>query len=370
MRHRDDDLEPFREDPIVQALTAPGSPAELAGQADAVAAYSAAAPVPPHRRRSAARVATGTTVAVVVLGVSGGVAAAYANYLPASLQQKLHDKVSSIPAPTKSTPAPVAVPTPTQFATTTPTYTPTHNAAGSSPPHSSQSPTPSATPATPPPTASVPVVVPSASVSATVSASATPTPTSTVAPPPVTAGQLGITVSPASRVTVGTQLAVTGTLTDANGNVVADRRVALIERVVGGSRQRLGVARTSAEGEVTFAVPAVQRTARLVLRSGRVHSPIQRVVVIPIIHVEVPPTAAGQTSVTVSVSVTGGQAGDVVVLRAAGARTASGTLDGALHTTFTVPVSQSQATHYRVVVQRTRAHAAHSLAFYVPPSGG
>src|SRR4051812_26798120 len=99
MRHRDDDLSPFREDPVVKALTAPATEAELAGEADALAAFRGEAPATPRRRRSGARVATGATVAVLTLGVSGGVAAAYTANLPDSWQEKVYKQFHSIGVP-------------------------------------------------------------------------------------------------------------------------------------------------------------------------------------------------------------------------------------------------------------------------------
>ena len=378
MRHRDDDLAKFRSDPVVEALTGPASANELAGEADAVAAYREAVSttVPPQRGRSAARVVTGTTVAVLVLGVSGGVAAAYTAQLPDSWQQKLHDEVPAlhIPAPHhhKSIPSTLPTPATTSIPSFVPTPTPAPTVTGGKPTAHS-TPTASTTVATSLPTAtsSVPVVLPSPT--ATASTTATPTPTSTsTAPPVVAGGQLQIRVTPGTKVPVGTALSVSGKLADADGNAVANRRVVLIERVPGeAGRHRIGSGRTSATGEVSISGPTAQRNLRLVLRAGHVHSPVQRVVVIPTLHVQVPATPAGATSVTVSVSVSGGQAGDVVVVRGPGAHDARrATLDSSLQASFTLPVSQTQNVHYRAFVLRTKAHAAHSLPFYVPASGG
>jgi hypothetical protein len=375
MRHRDDDLSPFREDPVVKALSAPGTPAELAGEAEAVAAYreAVAAPVPMQRRRSAARVATGGTVAVLVLGLSGGVAAAYTNNLPDSWQKTVYKQFHSIgvPSPKPAKPAPPAAlppttpaPAPVQSSAPTPAHT-----VGKSEPHASPSPSATKVTASPSPTASVPVVVPTPTVST--SPTASPTPTSSEPPPAVDRGRLQIQVS-AARVSAGAALTVTGTLTDPGGNPIANRHVALIEHIVGEpGRHRVGSGTTSSAGQVTIDSPPAQRNMRLVLRSGRIHSPAQRVVVTPILHVEVPATPVGATALTIVVSVSGALPGDVVVIRGHGDGPGQqASLSSSLQATFTLPVSQSRQLHYRAVVERTRSHAAHSLKFYVPPSGG
>lgn len=379
MRHQDDDLSPFREDPVVEALTAPPTPGELAGEADAVAAYREAVSVtvPAQRRRSVARVATGGTVAVLVLGLSGGVAAAYTNNLPDSWQETVYKQFHSIGVPAPShhktstaTVAPTTAPTPVPSVASTPT--PTHDG-GTPTPQTSPSPSTSHSPAAPTPTASVPVVIPTPTVSTSTTASPTPTQTSsaTPPPPPVRRGELQIHVS-SNRIVAGTAVTVSGRLTDIDGNPIANRRVVLIERIMGEpGRNRIGSSLTSSDGQVAIAGPNAQRNLRLLLRSGRIHSPVQRIVVTPILHVEVPAAPAGATTVTVAVSVGGAQPGDVVVIRGAGARDGRrATLDDTLQATFTLPVSQSQALHYRAAIKRTKSHAAHSLPFYVPANGG
>ncbi len=373
MRHRDDDLEPFREDPVVRALTGPATPQELAGEADALAAYREAVPVPQQRRRSAARIATGASVTVLVVGLSGGVAAAYANYLPDSWQQKLHDEVHSIPAPEKKAPKPpVALNSPTPITPSQPAPTPTVIASSPDEPSPTATPTASHTPS-PSTSPTLPIGVPSASVTPSATPTISPTTTPTASPPPTAAaGQVAITVTPGRQVTYGTQLTVKGALTDAAGNPIADRRVVLVERFPGQpGRHRAGVARTSVTGEVTFTAPPVHRNVRLVLRAGHhLRSAAQQVVVVPIIHVEVPPTAPGETSVTVRVAVAGGQQGDALVIRGPGARDLHrATLDASGSTTLSLPASPSQTVHYRAVVRPTRAHGGHELAFYVPPTG-
>ncbi len=370
MRRRDDDLSPFRDDPVFEALTAPATETELVGEAEAVAAFREAMPAR-VKRRSAARIATTTTAAAVTLAVSGGAAAAYTAHLPESWQAKLHADLPAldIPAPHHhhhSSGGVVAKPVVTPHPTVATTPTPAATGAGSPSPHASPSLAPTSPLASPSATPSLSVVVPPPSSTPTTS------PTSTSVSPPASGAQLAMHVSPGARVTVGTQLTVDGTLTAPDGTAVASRRVVLLERVVGRRGwNRVGAPlQTSAAGQVTFSVPALQQNVRLVLHSRHVRSAVQKVVVIPVIRVDVAPTSAGDTSTTVTVSVAGGEPGDVVVLREAGTRTGQrASLSGSATATFTVAVSQREVIHYRAFVPRTKEHASHSLPFYVPPSG-
>ena len=98
MSRRDDDLSPFRDDPVFRALTAPGRPDELAADAEVLAAFrstNASRPI----RRFAARIGTSGGVAVVAVALSGSVAAAYTAALPAPLQQIVHDAAGPIGVP-------------------------------------------------------------------------------------------------------------------------------------------------------------------------------------------------------------------------------------------------------------------------------
>ncbi|HWC36188.1 MAG TPA: hypothetical protein VG650_15385 [Mycobacteriales bacterium] len=367
MRHRDDDLSPFRDDPVVKALTGPATEAELADEPQALEAFRAAVPQR-RRRRPAARIASTTTAAVLVVAVSGGAAAAYTSNLPDSWQQKLHTElhVIGVPAPhhhksAPPSPAPV-VAAPTE--SLPPTPAPARTGVVTPTPRSTPSSVPSSVPPSPRVSSTLPVTVP------TPSATPTPTPTPSTTPSPASGAQLTMAVSPGTRVTVGTPLTVSGTLKAAGGTAVANRWVALAERVVGQPGwHRVGAVRTNADGAVTISAPAVQRNVRLLLRSrGHVRSPVTKVVVIPLIHLEVAPASAGARTTTVTMTVSGAEAGDVVAVRnRAGNRQMR--LDASLTATFTVPASQFRTLHYRAVVLRTKAHAAHALPFYVPPSG-
>ena len=378
MRRRDDDLSPFRDDPVFQALTGPGTPDELAGEAEAIAAFRASTQTQP-RRRTAARVAASGTAAVVVLGLSGGVAAAYTAHLPESAQQTLHDAFGSIgiPAPhphhhksgaaatpiTSPAPAPVPVQSSAQ---------PQPHATSSAGAGESESPAPTET-STLPVALPTPTVTPTATAST--SASPTPTPTQTRTGP-FRGATLAITATDA-KVMFGGSVTVTGRLVAADSSPIADRKVWLRYRATGTPGwSHLGPQLTATDGTAAFTVPDVQHSLKIVLHAGHhVRSAVTRVAVVPVITVRVSPIAAGSTSTVISISVAGAQPGDVVVIRADGGRQSGRqggqrvTLDGSLSATAAVPVSQTQAIHYRAFMPRTRAHAAHVLRFYVPASG-
>jgi hypothetical protein len=368
MRHRDDDLARFRDDPLVQALTAPGSESELAGEAAVRAAFRESVPAR-GQHRLAARVGAGGTVIAVAVALSGGVAAAYTAAWPDSVQRVLHDALGGVgvPAPDKPprpTPGGGAAVAPVPAAAPAISSTPTP------PPRTSLSPLASAAGAA----ATGTSTTPPASATSIAVGTTSPSPSATGAgrSRPVAGAQVGISVS-AERVPAGSGVSVDGVLTAPDGTPIAGKRVVLFVRLAGSPGwRRVDVGTTANDGKVSFDVPAVDHNTRFVLRAGhRVRSSVARVVVVPVITVQVAGTAPGAQSTTVTVTVSGADAGDIVVLHRAGVRTSSqqGRLDGSLTASFTVPVSQTRELHYRVVIGRTASHAAHALAFYVPPSG-
>ncbi|HVY10635.1 MAG TPA: hypothetical protein VHB18_10900 [Mycobacteriales bacterium] len=376
MRRRDDDLSRFRDDPVVKAITGPATPEELAGEAEALAAFRAATTGAPPLRRSAARVVASGTAAVVIVGLTGGVAAAYTDHLPDSAQRTLHNALGSIgvPAP-KHHHAHLATPVTTaQPPASAPAPVPSSSSAS---PEASRSPavtTPTAT-ASSSPTAGV-TSTPSPSLTPTETPVSTPTPTPTPTVPigdgPLAGATLAISLS-APKVMVGGTVTVTGQLDGADAAPIADRRVGLRYRRVGvPGWSRLGPQQTASDGSVRFTVSGIDHNLRLVLHSGRhVHSTVAQVRVVPIITVNVPPPVPGARRATITIKVAGGQAGDLVTVRRPGGRKGSqtATLDSTLTVSVTVPEAQRHNIHYRVFVGRTKAHAAHSLPFYVPASG-
>ena len=96
-----DDLQEFEDSPLVRALRAPGTPAELAEEARFVAAFRATArPLTPRSpagragmaRRTVGRIGVGGAAVLATLSLTGGVAAAaYTQRLPRSVQVIAHD---------------------------------------------------------------------------------------------------------------------------------------------------------------------------------------------------------------------------------------------------------------------------------------
>src|SRR5579884_3703325 len=99
MRRRHDDLQAWRDDPLVQALTAPGTAEELADEQRALDTFRSAGP---RRLRMLHRLGAGGTALSIALVASGGVAAAaYSRALPAPLQQAASTVFgwAAVPAP-------------------------------------------------------------------------------------------------------------------------------------------------------------------------------------------------------------------------------------------------------------------------------
>lgn len=95
----DDDLSAWRDDPLMRALCAPGTSAELAAEPEMVAAYRR---VMSHRGvgRVAGRLGAGGTAIVTTIALSSGVAAAaYTQNLPDPVQSIAHEVLGSIGVP-------------------------------------------------------------------------------------------------------------------------------------------------------------------------------------------------------------------------------------------------------------------------------
>jgi hypothetical protein len=207
------------------------------------------------------------------------------------------------------------------------------------------------------------------------------TPPPTTSPTPTTSGQprlpdatLAITPN-STRVDFGASVTITGALTDADGTPVAGRAIGLAEHLTGEPGwSRVGeVLTTTASGEVIFTVPSLDHNAHFVLRGGaHVHSPITKVAVMPTVDAPVVAPLVGSRQATVTVSVTGGEEGDVVVLRRLGRNPSERTaeLDSTGQAVFMTPVPLRHPVHYRIVIRRTEAHtAAASQIFTVSPVG-
>ncbi|HEX3824774.1 MAG TPA: hypothetical protein VHV79_09950 [Mycobacteriales bacterium] len=388
MSPHDDDLGRWQDDPVFRALTGPASGDELAGEAEALAAFRAAVPLR-SRRQYAGRLGIGGSALGIAIALSGGVAAAYSGSLPTPVQRVTYDVGSwaGVPAPQHhhhkllvagdhgSSPTPTAsrstfiTPSPhtvSVIATLTPSPASSwhHSAAAGSKVKSrskasrSASPTASSTPtATPTPT---PAVTP------TTTPTPTPTPTVTAAPLPAS---ITITLG-SSRVTSGGTVSVLGHLATSTGAPVASTRVWLLERITGEDAvTQVAMGLTGADGSITLTSPVLSHNARFRLAAAhRLRSASLGVVVVPTVSAGV--TAQG-TSYSVRVSTSGGNAGDTVALeqRSNGRwqQVSTAALDGSGGATFSVPIPPKHDVHYRVILSRTQAHASAQASFVAPP---
>jgi hypothetical protein len=377
----DDDLEMWDDDPLVRALRAPGSSAELAGEDDALAAFRSAVPRR-SRRRLARRMGTGAGTLAVAVALSGGVAAAYTHTLPDPVQRVAHSWFGEIGvgAPTAGRAAPAHRSRPhsghgpgSPVAPIAPGTT-ASTSHGSSP-NQAASPVASAKPvtkSTPRPAGQPPrSAQPTASAAPTPVASPTPTPTpsSSTRPRLVPAAVSG-TVS-AQRVPAQATVTLSGRLTTRSGAAVADRRVIAQWRPAG-QHQRwspIGSARTDSGGYVTFTTPALSRSTRLRLKAPhrRVHSPVSTVIVVPTVEASV---SRNGKFYDVSITSTGLQPGDTVILarRLHGHRTVVGrvSVDGSGTARLTIAVPKHKNVTYHVLTRRTVSHAAARTTFVAP----
>lgn len=375
MRRRDDDMSAWRDDPVVRALTAPASSAELAGEEAALAGFRAAM-AGRSRRRFAGRFGAGATTMVVAIGLSGGVAAAYTRSLPAPIQQAVHTAFGSIGVPSAPHHRLSAAARHHGATVTAATGSVAPQPAGSIPAGSPviatrpapPPPTPSATPSHKPPhrAAAAPsspaAVVPSSPPPSAATVTTSPPPSS---PAPPVASVAGLSVS-SDRVPAGEGDTAFGTITDGDGRPVPDHAVRLVERLTGGSgAQQIGSATTDGSGAVTLPVPALSHSVVLRLLAGNgIHSTPLRVVVLPVMTTSM--TADGN-DYDVQLSVAGASAGDAVMVQRLGRggwsaeRTVRLDAQGAV--AFTVPVPPRRQVRYRAVLRPTSAHGYAAAGF-------
>jgi hypothetical protein len=377
----DDDLEMWDDDPLVRALRAPGSSAELAGEDDALAAFRSAVPRR-SRRRLARRMGTGAGTLAVAVALSGGVAAAYTHTLPDPVQRVAHSWFGDIgvgaPPAARAAPAhrnrpqagngqgsPVA---PIAPGTTAPT-------SQRSSPNQAASPGASARPATrstPRPAGQPPrSAQPTASAAPTPVASPTPSPTaSSPTRPRLVPAAVSGTVS-AQRVPAQVSVTLSGRLTTRSGAAVPDHRVIAQWRPAG-QHQRwspIGSARTDSGGNVTFTTPALSRSTRLRLKAPhrRVHSPVSTVTVVPTVEASI---SRNGKSYDVTITSSGLQPGDTVVVarRRQGHRTVVGrvSVDGSGTARLTIAVPKHKDVTFHVLTRRTVSHAAARTTFVAP----
>ncbi|MGK2875794.1 MAG: hypothetical protein ACSLEW_09170 [Nocardioides sp.] len=274
----------YDDNDLVRALRAPGTPSELAGEEAIVAAYRSE-----HRRRGGLvrRLGLGGTTAVLVIGLSGGVAAAaWTNLLPDPVQDVAHGAFGSIGVPKPAGPDPevdaAADPLPSEESAATSSTPTTPDTPGDiastseSPGPTSQatveqpSQEPTSTPTSPPGT-SQPGQAPTPSGSPSAPQTSVPTPK----PEAVTAKASAATVSE------GGSVSVAGVVTDEAGKAMPDRAVALVVRTANSSWRVVAHTRTDSIGAVTLASPALAASTSLRLVTGGIHSDVVRIGVKP-----------------------------------------------------------------------------------------
>lgn len=373
-----DDLTPWQDTPLVQALTSGATADELSGQNDALAAFRA---VSGRRRRGVVRfLGTGATSVALVGVVGGGVAAAaYTRSLPTQVQSIAHDVLG-----------PIGVPAPTHHkarkdhGTTLATGT---ASASPSPGRDLATPAGSASPAagqhSPEPNPGVVVPGPHVSASASpqvsLSPSAAPSTSPTASPTPSPSGPAGDPSTWAMTATVSARIVhvhdsvqISGTLLDADGQPVADHRVVVRVHVPGTTgATRAVITETDSDGNVSASLSDLTTNRVFVLGAGDgVHSKPLRVIVKPVLSVSASPSSDG-TSYIVTVTANGGQTGDVCTLLKhtpqGWQQVGQAQLDGASSASFAV---QTPPQHKRFVVRlaATKLHAAAAARLVLPPN--
>jgi len=354
-------------DRLLGILTAPPTPAELAGEQRALAMFRASAsrlaspkaghaadgaitaPIPaqppamlPRRAvrnpfRSSARWGMRLAAAGVLVLAGGMTVAAYAAALPAPVQNLAHDVLSFAGVP----PAHGRPTAPGGHRGATP----------GGPAHQS----------------------PNAGRPARASAPASPSgsPSHSV----VTGGAVLSAAATSARIAAGTQPVIDGKLSR-SGTGIAGVTVTLIERLAGHRVWRIaGAGQTSSSGSVALSGPPLAANAVFRLRvAGRVHSASVLVIVTPQVDVALTPSSSGARDL-LTVSTHYAQRGNVVRLevRSAGGRwlrLRAKRLDAAGTTWFILDGTRLKNKAVRVVLVATLRHGmAVSMSVLVPPPG-
>jgi hypothetical protein len=351
-------------DQLFRVLTATATPAELAGEQDALAMFRAnvrppASPAPAPGRPAASPAGSGqsarrlrfpvrwslrlATAATLALG-GGAAAAAYAAVLPAPVQHVAHSVLgfagvpdnqqnTSVPGPGKSR----------RHAGLAGSHRGTHPHGSSTPPASTRAGSPS------------------------------PSPSGAASPPPL-AGSLLSATAASTRITAGSTAVIDGMLTR-SGSGVPGVTVTLVERPAGQlTWHKVGTGQTTADGNVAISVAALTENAvfRLTI-PGAAHSSSVAVVVRPPITAVLDVGATAQDTLVVSTQYA--HVGNVVVLQV---RSADGSwlylrskrLDASGQTSFLLSATRLKNREVRVVLHATVRHgAAVSSPVTVPPPG-
>jgi hypothetical protein len=325
-------------DQLIRALTVEGHPRELAGRDAALIAFRAAQARPPKRARLplphfSARLSA--VAAALVVAFAGLTAAAYAQALPAPMQQIAYNLF-----------APLGVPS-------------SHSAPGGSP-----NPVPGSASGGPSANGNAPTS-PSASSSASASC---PCPAKTTRPA-IKGSALALSAARQQLPANGWDV-FTGKLTY-HGRAEAGVRIRLLEQVAGGTGWRqVGNGVTGGRGGVRINVPHVTRNAtfRLASRNG-VGSATVTVTVIPRVLLWRAPAQPGTDKLVVAAHF--GDPGDVVTLEELSSGTwqsvTTRTLDSTHQASFARSAAQAGGHYYRVLLQATGTHGASvSQSVFVP----
>lgn len=384
MRRHGDDLSAWSDEPVVRALTAPGTPEELAGEAEALAAFRSASRR--SRRRFVGRFGTGASTIVAAVALSGGAAAAYTQALPSPIQSVAHGVLGplGVPAPPhhharptagahhSPSPSPAAsgglgtTTSPTPSAATQPSAGALHPAGPgahrSQPAAASAGRRPSSKPSSPAASPSAPVAT------APVTTSTSPSPSET---PRLKPAHVAMTLS-ARRVPAGSGDSASGQVTANSGQPLAGRRIWLAQSIPGQAGwQRIASGSTDDQGEVTVSVASLSRNVRWRLAVGRVRSPASRIIVVP--QLSVTSSYDGQQD-TVNVTAQAAQVGDSLELdrRVKGQwrQVQAATIGDSGGASFMVRPPRRGQAHFRVVLRATSAHGYAQARFAVAAEPG
>lgn len=367
----DDDLTTWRDDPIVAALTAPGTDAELAGETDALAGFRAAVPIR-SRRRFIGRLGVGGAAVSAAVIFSSGAAAAYTASLPRPVQDFISHVTNplglGVPAAQPARKAANSVPRRTAAPTSAPTAPPSVAPSPTVRPHvtaSARAHHPAAPNRSPRPTASPTPVV---STTATATATASPSPTATATPP--TVGSITISTS-ASVVAVNATVTVAGQLASPDGSPAAGQQVWLLERQVGAAGvSQVATGTTQADGRISLTTPPITHSVRLrLVTESKLRSAAIGVRLQPTIMATVSHSSGAGADAAILIATTGAAPGDSVTIeqQAVGGWRAVATneLDGTGMARFAVTSPTGRPDRYRAVLPRSPAHRAAVIRFVV-----
>lgn len=310
------DDEDWSDDPLVRALRAPGTPAELSGEAQFVAAYRAQrSRGSVGRGRLAGRFGLGATTVVTTIALTGGMAAAYTNTLPDPVQRFAHEVLGPVGVPAAPPQRPSAKkPEPAEepVAEVEPSAKPTESPEPSDPRSPEPSRAPTSTVSGLPVPGQVPVVPP---VTAPPSQAVTPSPSPR---PRRVAVALSASAS-SSKVQAGASVSVSGVLTDVEGVPLRNRAVRLLERTGSLPWARVAEGRTDREGRISLQSGVLTQNTRFrLVANNQVRSEVVPVVVVPVLTAS---AADEDGTTTIRVTAVGGRAGDrIVAYRRAGNR--------------------------------------------------